>query len=275
MAAIAVGQISEFQSELEFITVYLERVAQYFCAYQIPTERRVAVLLSMIGSRTYSLLRSLLHPIVPGDKTYEQLVTALQEHFEPKRLVVVRETMAESSRGLCGTSKWKNVFFVQEHFEPKRLVVVERFHFNRHNQSNGESVLEYVAELKRLAGTCAFGAFLAEALRDRFVCGLANESIQRRLLSEPELDFEKAVQIARGMEAAQKSSQVVKVSEGQVQKVQDYGSSRAQGGHGCWHCGKRGRIKLSIAVLKMQYVIGVKRRATLKQSVRQDRTKKS
>ena len=43
---------------------------------------------------------------------------------------------------------------------------------------------------------CAFGAFLAEALRDRFMCGLANESIQRRLLSELELDFEKAVQIA-------------------------------------------------------------------------------
>ena len=100
--------------------------------------------------------------------------------------------------------------------------------------------MEYVAELKRLAGTCAFGAFLAEALRDRFVCGLANESIQRRLLSEPELDFEKAVQIARGIEAAQKSSQVVKVSEGQVQKVQDYGSSRAQGGQGCWRCGKGG-----------------------------------
>ena len=38
MAAIAVGQISEFQSELESITVYLERVAQYIRANQIPTE---------------------------------------------------------------------------------------------------------------------------------------------------------------------------------------------------------------------------------------------
>ena len=63
------GQILEFQSELESITVYLEIVAQYFRANQIPTERRVAVLLSVIGSRTYSLLRSLLHPVVPGDKT--------------------------------------------------------------------------------------------------------------------------------------------------------------------------------------------------------------
>ena len=54
MAAIAVGQISEFLSELESITVYLERVVQYFRVNQIPTERRVAVLLSVIGSRTYS-----------------------------------------------------------------------------------------------------------------------------------------------------------------------------------------------------------------------------
>ena len=205
MAAVAVGQISEFQSELESITVYLERVGQYFIANEIPTGRRVAVLLSVIGSRTYSLLRSLLHPEVPGEKTYDQLATALREHFEPKR-----------------------------------LVVVERFHFNRRNQGNGESVLEYVAEIKRLAGTCTFGAFLTEALRDRFVCGLTNESIQRRLLSEANLDFEKAVQIARGMETAQKNSQVVQASEGRVQKFQDHVSSRTQGGQGCRHCGKRG-----------------------------------
>ena len=129
---------------------------------------------------------------------------------------------------------------LREHFEPKRLVVVERFQFNRRNQGNGESVLEYVAEIKRLAGTCTFGEFLTEALRDRFVCGLTNESIQRRLLSEANLDFEKAVQIARGMETAQKNSQVVQASEGRVQKFQDHVSSRTQGGQGCRHCGKRG-----------------------------------
>ena len=72
------------------------------------------------------------------------------------------------------------------------------------------------------------------------MCGLTNESIQRRLLSEANLDFEKAVQIARGMETAQKNSQVVQASEGRVQKFQDHVSSRTQGGQGCRHCGKRG-----------------------------------
>ena len=37
MAAVSVGQISEFQSELESITVYLERLSQFFIANEIPT----------------------------------------------------------------------------------------------------------------------------------------------------------------------------------------------------------------------------------------------
>ena len=43
MAAVSVGQISEFQSELESITVYLERLSQFFIANEIPTARRAAV----------------------------------------------------------------------------------------------------------------------------------------------------------------------------------------------------------------------------------------
>ena len=37
MAAVSVGQISEFQSELESITVYLERHSQFFISNEIPT----------------------------------------------------------------------------------------------------------------------------------------------------------------------------------------------------------------------------------------------
>ena len=33
-------------------------------------------------------------------------------HGSNATLDVARETMAKSSRGLCGTSKWENVFFV-------------------------------------------------------------------------------------------------------------------------------------------------------------------
>ena len=50
---------------------------------------------------------------------------------------------------------------------------------------------EFVLALKGLAKHCNFGDFLNNALRDRLVCGLNKESIQRRLLSETDLKFQK------------------------------------------------------------------------------------
>ena len=63
-------------------------------------------------------------------------------------------------------------------------------------------MLDFLADLRRLAITCEFGNFLDEALQDRFVCGLKAEGIQKRLLTEPDLTIARAVEIARGMEAA-------------------------------------------------------------------------
>ena len=93
-----------------------------------------------------------------------------------------------------------------DHFDSKPLVIAERFHFNQRIQSGGESVSEYVAELKWLAANCDFGQWLEEALRDRLVCGLRNSNVQCKLLTEPGLTYAKAVEIALGMEAAEKNT---------------------------------------------------------------------
>jgi hypothetical protein len=41
-------------------------------------------------------------------------------------------------------------------------------------------------------------------IRDRLVCGINNEKIQRRLLAEPELTYKKAVELSLAMESASK-----------------------------------------------------------------------
>ena len=43
-------------------------------------------------------------------------------------------------------------------------------------------------------------------LRDRLVCGVKDNRIQRRLLAEPELNFTGAMTIAQAMEAAEKNA---------------------------------------------------------------------
>ena len=55
---------------------------------------------------------------------------------------------------------------LKSHFEPKSLVIAERFIFYRKSQQPGETVVDFVADLRRLARKCEFEAFLDQALRD-------------------------------------------------------------------------------------------------------------
>jgi len=52
-----------------------------------------------------------------------------------------------------------------------------------------------------------FWDHLEEALRDCFVCGLTSETTQKWLLTEKDLTFTGAIDIAHGMESAAKALQ--------------------------------------------------------------------
>ena len=69
-------------------------------------------------------------------------------------------------------------------------------------QRENEIISEYAAILRKLAVTCQYGTFLDDALTQCFVCGLDNPGIQRRLLLESELSFEKAVQTPEAIHTA-------------------------------------------------------------------------
>ena len=105
---------------------------------------------------------------------------------------------------------------LKAHFEPKHIVIAERFHFHRRAQAKGESISDYLAELRRLSTHCEFGAYLKEALRDRLMCGLWNESIQKKLA---DLSLAKAQKLLLGMEAAEKNARSLKTTEPVVNKV--------------------------------------------------------
>ena len=91
-------------------------------------------------------------------------------------------------------------------YELRPLVMEQRFHFHRRDQKSLESLAEYVAELRKASSFSESGDFLDNALWDRFVCGLHSELTQKRLLTEESLTFTKAIDIARGLEAADRSA---------------------------------------------------------------------
>ena len=101
------------------------------------------------------------------------------------------------------------------HYTPQKNAIVERYHFiNTCNRKTGQSVTNYIAELKELARFCDFDVtaegvnltpqlVLEENLRDRFVCGLGeSRTLQRRLLSKTKLTYKSAVDIGNAMELA-------------------------------------------------------------------------
>ena len=79
------------------------------------------------------------------------------------------------------------------HYQPQTIEMAERSKFFKRNQLEFESVTEYIAELRSLAKTCNFGAYLETAIRDQFVCGLQDTKYQKELLCLSDLTAEAAL----------------------------------------------------------------------------------
>ena len=72
------GRIDEFDGSKEEWTQYVERLDHFFIADGITDgDRKKSAFIAVIGPTMYTLLRNLVSPEKPGDKSYEQLVTIL------------------------------------------------------------------------------------------------------------------------------------------------------------------------------------------------------
>ncbi|KAK0143183.1 CCHC-type zinc finger protein CG3800 [Merluccius polli] len=223
MAGI-VGSIGSYDENVEQWSSYTERFECFVIANKIEDETLVPTFLTVMGPKTYNLLRCLVQPDKPGAKSYEAIVATLATHFSPKP-----------------------------------LVIAERFRFHKRNQEEGESVAVFVAALRRLAEHCEFGAVLNDTIRDRLVCGMRCEAAQKRLLTESALTLDKAMEISVSMELAARDAHQLSTG-GKLHQVatRDRGAQNKcyrcdRTGHlaaGCWSkdvecrkCGKMGHIE--------------------------------
>lgn len=170
MATAYIGKIEPFDDSIESWSSYIERLEQYFAVNEVENDKKVPALLTLLGGKTYGLLRNLTLPDKPATKTYDDIVKLLKDHLNPKP-----------------------------------LKVAERFRFYKRYQLQGETVNKYIAELRRLAEHCKFGN-LNESLRDQFLVGLRDEQTQKKLLAIAELTFAKAIEFAVAVETANKDA---------------------------------------------------------------------
>ena len=157
------------------------------------------ILLSVCGPATYRLICSLVSPKKPAEFKFKEIT----------------ET-------------------VQKHHDPKPSIIVQRYHFYTHHRCVGESVSMYVTELRHLSNHCNFGPSLQQMLRDRLVCGIEDPKIQRRLLAEPDLTFDKAFELALASESADKNAKDLQATKSPQPSLNRMQSKQAKP---CYHCG--------------------------------------
>ena len=131
------GFMDAYNPDTDDWSAYVERLDLFFLANEIKDDKKVAVLLTVLGTKAYSLLRTIIAPSKPAEKTYKQLVDAMKSYVEPKP-----------------------------------IVIAERFRFHHRDQKEGETLVQYLAQLQKLTEHCEFQNNLEEALRDRLVCGM-------------------------------------------------------------------------------------------------------
>ena len=110
-------------------------------------DKKRAHFVTLLGQETFAKLKTLASPIAVSELTLD----AIKQHLN-------------------------------NYFRPVTVEIAERFKFFKRNQKEQESFTDYMSELRRLAKTCNFDAYLETALRDQFVCGLWDVKCQRELL---------------------------------------------------------------------------------------------
>jgi hypothetical protein len=194
--------VGEFDDSNESWSEFQKRLELMFEAQDVtaPGKKR-AILLSTCGRRTFQVARSLCAPDKVASKSYAQICELLDGHFNPR---------------------------------PSEIV--QRFHFHNRVQRAGESVSEFLAELRKLSEHCNFGTSLEDLLRDRLVCGIADSQTRNLLLREPTLTLKSAKDIALAAESAARNCRLLSdfgtesKSDDSVKQLQQKQSRR------CWRC---------------------------------------
>ncbi|XP_067122695.1 uncharacterized protein [Centruroides vittatus] len=122
--------------------------------------------------------------IVCGETLYELVVT----------LIASKETTQVNFNEVLTA--------LDSHFNPKPSEIVESFKFNQRSQKPGEGINDYVAELRKIAMNCNFDASLEHMLRDRLVTGLRDKGIQHVLLAKTDTTYKAILDAALAAEAA-------------------------------------------------------------------------
>ena len=183
--------------------------------------------------------------------------SGLSEKDEKVQLATLLHVAGEEALEIYNTFTWDSdedenkVNMIMAKFEaycnPRKNINWERHIFNIRNQQIGETIDQYVTDLKTKVKSCEFGTLTDSLIRDRIVCGIIDDHTRSRLLREPDLTLQKALDICRANEIT--TVQMKSFTEGNTASpttdkvevnVVDIDRQRLQSDRRKFQCGKCG-----------------------------------
>ncbi|XP_031336315.1 uncharacterized protein LOC116165755 [Photinus pyralis] len=138
----------------------------------------VQILISCLSPKIYQTLTKLTAPDLPNSKSYKELIKMLKEHLAPQA-----------------------------------SIIAEQHKFSLRTQHEGETIANYVAELRKMTTNCNFKcencskSTINTHLRTQFIRGIRDSEIRERLLQQKSTaTFEEIVQIANSVEISKKEA---------------------------------------------------------------------
>ena len=128
---MAHGKLTVFDPVEETFENYLQRFQFYCSANDIRSDiKKKALFLTAVGQAAFGKIKDLISPVTLEEATFD----------------VIKEKL-------------------REHYQPQLVEIAERYKFFQRTQREGETIAEYLADLKKIARNAKFGNYLDTALR--------------------------------------------------------------------------------------------------------------
>ncbi|VDI24830.1 Hypothetical predicted protein [Mytilus galloprovincialis] len=178
-----------------------------FPSFDIETDK------SSAGPRWEKWVERLENLFIGLDIDDEDRKRALLLHYAGERVYDIYD--AEKKQTLATYDATKKV--LKDYFDPKKNIQTEIYKFRCYKQLDGQSLDEFVTELRKLSKNCKFANIDSEILT-QVIQNCKSNRLRRRALREPDKTLDDILATGRALEMA--DSQALTMERETINKVQ-------------------------------------------------------
>jgi len=95
----------------------------------------------------------------------------------------------------------------------KKNIIFERFNFLKYKRQHGQSLENFVTQLKLLAASCEYGELTDSIIRDQIIINTSDVVVQEQLINKSDLSLEKTVEIIKQLENVKRQIEIINKEE--------------------------------------------------------------